>query len=73
MVKKDQILPLLESSLKTVDDMISLDELNQAVILHNLRERYHRDEIYVRRPCHSLRSILALADVCCRPTLATLS
>lgn len=48
VVKKDETLPFTESSLKEANDLISLDELNEAVILHNLRARYSRDIIYVR-------------------------
>ena len=50
VVKKDQVLPVLESSLRNADDLISLDELNQPVILHNFRERYLNNDIYVRQP-----------------------
>lgn len=68
VVKKDQVMPLLDSGLEIVDDMISMDELNQAVILHNLRERYKKSEIYVpgitqRKP--GLSSLDLYWEHCC--------
>jgi myosin heavy subunit len=43
----DSDLPCVQpSSLKPCENMVSLEELNQGAILHNLRMRYNDDEIY---------------------------
>jgi hypothetical protein len=36
-----------EDSLKIVEDMIKLDEINEPIILNNIRHRYLKDNIYV--------------------------
>jgi len=62
VVKKDtEMLPVTESSLNEADDLISLDELNEAVILHNLRSRFDRDVIYVLLPSSSSSPLLFLS------------
>ncbi len=43
-------LEINESSLENSDDMCTLEELHESIILHNLRERYQEDVIYVRLP-----------------------
>jgi myosin heavy subunit len=40
------ILPCAEESLKSVQNMISLSDLNEPAILHDLRLRFKLDEIY---------------------------
>eukprot|EP01125_Pyxidicula_operculata_P015030 TRINITY_DN5079_c0_g4_i1.p1 TRINITY_DN5079_c0_g4~~TRINITY_DN5079_c0_g4_i1.p1 ORF type:complete len:1822 (+),score=626.20 TRINITY_DN5079_c0_g4_i1:45-5510(+) len=45
-VKKDEVISYSEDTLETTDDLITLDELNEAIILHNLKERYKNDAIY---------------------------
>jgi myosin heavy subunit len=42
---KDAI-PMDEAALKTYDNMIKLNDLNEPTILHNLRQRFLKDEIY---------------------------
>jgi myosin heavy subunit len=38
----------LESSLLGMDDMINLEQLNEGAILHTIRLRFKKDQIYVR-------------------------
>lgn len=35
-----------EAALETYDNMVKLNNLNEPVILHNLRQRFMKDEIY---------------------------
>eukprot|EP01049_Picozoa_sp_SAG25_P007713 SAG25_NODE_647_length_6214_cov_5.107277_1_plen_127_part_00 len=42
------VMPLHPSSLTAVEDMVSLGDMNNAALLHNLRPRYWEDEIFVR-------------------------
>lgn len=44
------VMPLHPSSLTAVDDMVSLGDMNNAALLHNLRLRYWDDDIFVRGP-----------------------
>jgi myosin heavy subunit len=44
---ENKTLPIRNVLSFAVDDLIILDELNEAVILHNLRQRYANDIIYV--------------------------
>eukprot|EP01124_Arcella_intermedia_P008518 TRINITY_DN1538_c0_g4_i2.p1 TRINITY_DN1538_c0_g4~~TRINITY_DN1538_c0_g4_i2.p1 ORF type:complete len:877 (+),score=264.44 TRINITY_DN1538_c0_g4_i2:40-2670(+) len=37
---------VIPSTLSDVDDMIHLDAISEAIILHNLRQRYDRDVVY---------------------------
>lgn len=43
------IMPLHPSSLTACEDMVSLGDMNNAALLHNLRLRYWEDDIFVRR------------------------
>ena len=43
------VMPLHPSSLTAVEDMVSLGDMNNAALLHNLRLRYWQDEIFVSR------------------------
>eukprot|EP01125_Pyxidicula_operculata_P011700 TRINITY_DN3832_c0_g1_i1.p1 TRINITY_DN3832_c0_g1~~TRINITY_DN3832_c0_g1_i1.p1 ORF type:complete len:1249 (+),score=331.87 TRINITY_DN3832_c0_g1_i1:36-3782(+) len=45
-VNKNSVIDVNNDSLHTVDDMISLPELHEPIILHNLKERYSQDQIY---------------------------
>jgi len=47
-LKKKFVLKMNEGTLKIVEDMISLDEINEPIILNNIRQRYLTDSIYVR-------------------------
>lgn len=47
LVTKKDIRLIVEGSLRVVDDLITLDELNEPVLLYNLKERYSEDKIYV--------------------------
>lgn len=47
LVTKKDIHLIVEGSLRVVDDLITLDELNEPVLLFNLKERYAQDKIYV--------------------------
>ena len=40
------VMPLHPSSLKAVEDMVSLGDMNNAALLHNLRLRYWNDDIF---------------------------
>lgn len=35
-----------EAALQTYDNMIKLNDLNEPIILHNLRQRFLKDQIY---------------------------
>lgn len=46
-VSSNQSLPKVHaSSLKHAENMVSMEELNEAAILHNLRQRFDEDIIY---------------------------
>jgi myosin heavy subunit len=47
LAAKKDIQLIVPGSLQVVDDLITLDELNEPVLLHNLKERYLEDKIYV--------------------------
>jgi hypothetical protein len=47
--KRKFIMKMNEGTLKIVDDMITLDEINEPIILNNIKQRYLKDHIYVRR------------------------
>ena len=49
-VNRKQTEPVNEALLKSYDDMISLDMISEPLILHNVKQRYEKDIIYVRRP-----------------------
>ena len=40
------VLPMDEQSLQSLDNMVKLNDLNEASILHNLRMRFKKDVIY---------------------------
>jgi myosin heavy subunit len=44
--ESDKLLPMDEQSLDTLDNMVELKQLNEASILHNLRARFAKKEIY---------------------------
>lgn len=46
MTQKD-VYPISAESLHDTDDMTKLNELHQSLILHNIRQRYNQDTIYV--------------------------
>ena len=41
------VMPLHPSSLTACEDMVSLGDMNNAALLHNLRLRYWEDDIFV--------------------------
>ena len=43
-------MPLHPSSLTACEDMVSLGDMNNAALLHNLRLRYWDDDIFVSQP-----------------------
>ena len=46
-LQSDPVWEFELSSLENLeDDIVMLDEINEGQIIHNLRERYNRDEIY---------------------------
>ena len=47
MVKKDQCFPVNPPKFEKVEDMADLTYLNDAAVLHNLRQRYYHKLIYV--------------------------
>ena len=45
--EKEPLWPLLLSSLKHIeDDLVMMDDLNQGLLMHAVKERYQNDEIY---------------------------
>lgn len=46
-LKRDLLSPVNPPKFEKVEDMADLTHLNEASILHNLRQRYHRKIIYV--------------------------
>ena len=63
-VQKKAVIPYNENSIQGVDDLIKLDELNEPVILENLKRRYEADKIYVR--AQLLRVVLVCSTFCFR-------
>lgn len=49
-VNKDDIQKMNPPKFSKVEDMAALTFLNEASVLHNLRERYFSSLIYVRKP-----------------------
>ena len=44
---KDPVWPIMMSSLRHVEqDLVMIDDMNEGLIIHNIRERFKRDEIY---------------------------
>ena len=48
-VKTKDVKVMHQSSVDGVEDMISLSQLQESSLLHNLRLRYYQDKIYVSR------------------------
>lgn len=46
-VKRDALIPVTSSSFHLEDDLIRLNNLNEAVISFNLEHRYNEDTVYV--------------------------
>lgn len=46
-VTRERVYAMHQSSIDGVEDMSSLAELHEAAIMHNLYQRYHKDNIYV--------------------------
>ena len=44
---------------KNVDDLVQMDDINEAMIVHNLRKRFKSDQIYVRVPFTGNRASFA--------------
>lgn len=56
-VTRERVYAMHQSSIDGVEDMSSLAELHEAAIMHNLYQRYQKDNIYVsgsgtRLSCH---------------------
>ncbi len=62
-MNREKVSPMHQSSIDGVEDMSTLAELHEAAIMHNLHQRYQKDNIYVR--------ILETRD--CTKVLETLS
>lgn len=46
-IPRSQLQPVLKSVLdKNVSDLVQMDDINEAMIVHNLRKRFYNDEIY---------------------------
>ena len=45
-LSKEKTMPFSLSSEQGIADMVEIDELNHATLLHNLFKRYTKDEIY---------------------------
>lgn len=63
-VTREKVYAMHQSSIDGVEDMSALAELHEAAIMHNLYQRYQKDNIYVRgiRPLHIC--LFLLDDVC---------
>lgn len=46
-VTREKVYPMDQSSIDGVEDMSALAELHEAAIMHNLHQRYQKDNIYV--------------------------
>lgn len=46
-VTRERVYAMHQSSIDGVEDMSALAELHEAAIMHNLYQRYHKDNIYV--------------------------
>lgn len=46
-VTRERVYAMHQSSIDGVEDMSSLAELHEAAIMHNLYQRYQKDNIYV--------------------------
>ena len=49
MVPRDDVAEAVTSDLAGVDNLLTLHALTEASILHSLRVRHHRNQIYVRQ------------------------
>jgi len=56
---RSQLQSVLKSVLdKNVSDLVQMDDINEAMIVHNLRKRFNNDEIYVRTRVFSFHTTL---------------
>lgn len=46
-VTRERVSAMHQSSIDGVEDMSALAELHEAAIMHNLHQRYQKDNIYV--------------------------
>lgn len=53
-VTREQVYAMHQSSIDGVEDMSALAELHEAAIMHNLYQRYKKDNIYVSEPYMSV-------------------
>ena len=69
------IMPLHPSSLTACEDMVSLGDMNNAALLHNLRLRYWEDDIFVslRRPSFLARHLVVAPSACAHASRLALS
>ncbi len=67
------IMPLHPSSLTACEDMVSLGDMNNAALLHNLRLRYWEDDIFVSRRCPSFLARHLVVAPSASPTPRTLA
>uniref|UniRef100_A0A672NMS9 Unconventional myosin-X-like n=1 Tax=Sinocyclocheilus grahami TaxID=75366 RepID=A0A672NMS9_SINGR len=56
-VNREKVSPMHQSSIDGVEDMSTLAELHEAAIMHNLHQRYQKDNIYT-----NIGSILAAVN-----------
>uniref|UniRef100_A0A9J7YPD9 Myosin X, like 1 n=1 Tax=Cyprinus carpio carpio TaxID=630221 RepID=A0A9J7YPD9_CYPCA len=56
-VNREKVSPMHQSSIDGVEDMSALAELHEAAIMHNLHQRYQKDNIYT-----NIGSILAAVN-----------
>lgn len=52
-VTRERVYAMHQSSIDGVEDMSALAELHEAAIMHNLHQRYQKDNIYVRALRHA--------------------
>lgn len=46
-VTRERVSPMHQSSIDGVEDMSALADMHEAAIMHNLYQRYQKDNIYV--------------------------
>jgi len=54
---------------KNVDDLVQIENINEPLIVHNLRKRFKNDQIYVLAVSPFSSSFQIVTPFCFRPTL----
>jgi len=59
-VTRERVYAMHQSSIDGVEDMSALAELHEAAIMHNLYQRYQKDNIYVSASHRHMSSCLCV-------------